>query len=61
MQSIAVTAAEHQGFTNAWRVAIGHSNSGAATTTLNATREQIFQAAREIYKDYPAILKALGL
>lgn len=56
MLSVAVTPAEHQVFTNAWRQAIPY---GAGTAS--ATRQQIMDAARVIYKDYPEILKALGL
>ena len=56
MLSVAVTRAEHQVFTNAWRQAIPY---GAGTA--GATPQTILTAAREIYKDYPAILNALGL
>jgi hypothetical protein len=61
MSSIALSVEEHQVFTNAWRAKIGYRNSGAMVTTANATKEQIYNAAKEIYKDYPAILKALKL
>ena len=61
MESIAVTAEEHQIFTNAWRSQIGYEGTKAATTTLEATKEQIHNAARVVYKNYPQILKALGL
>jgi RHS repeat-associated protein len=61
MESIAVTAEEHQIFTNAWRKAIGYANDNVLVTTNNASTEQIYNAARKIYKDYPQILKALGL
>jgi hypothetical protein len=56
MLSIAVTRTEHQVFTNAWRDAIPY---GAGTA--NATQQQVLDAARQIYANYPAILKALGL
>ncbi len=56
MSSIAMTQAEHQFFTKAWRQLIPYGQG-----TANATREQIMNAARIIYKDYPDILKALGL
>jgi hypothetical protein len=56
MLSVAVTKAEHQAFTNAWRKLIPYGDD-----TRKATQEQILKAAREIYKDYPDILKALGL
>lgn len=54
--SVAVTPAEHQVFTNAWRAAIPY---GAGTA--NATVEQVINAARQIYAGYPAILSVLGL
>jgi hypothetical protein len=56
MLSAAVTKAEHQVFTNAWRQAIPYGQG-----TANATKDQVLNAARQIYKDYPEILKALGL
>ena len=56
MASVAVTKADHQAFTNAWRQAIP-SGEG----TANATPAQIHSAARQIYADYPDILSALGL
>jgi hypothetical protein len=56
MSAIALTPAEHQAFTNAWRRAIPYGSG-----TANATRSQIENVARQIYKDYPEILKALGL
>ena len=55
--TVAVTAAEHQAFTNAWRQEIAYGAGG----THNAKREQIIAAARKIYAAYPAILKALDL
>ncbi|HEY9153523.1 MAG TPA: hypothetical protein VIM69_00245, partial [Opitutaceae bacterium] len=57
MASVAVTKAEHQAFTKAWRDAIPLGVNG----TGRATRAQILRAAKEIYKKYPGILKALGL
>jgi hypothetical protein len=54
--TIVVTRSEHQVFTNAWRQAIPY---GAGTRT--ASRAQIEGAARQIYSDYPEILRALGL
>lgn len=56
MESIAASKAEHQVFTNAWRKAIPYGEG-----TANATLEQVNNAARQIYKNYPEILKALGL
>jgi RHS repeat-associated protein len=59
--SIILSKAEHIKFTTAWRLAIPYKNSGAAINTATATAAQIKDAAKEIYKDYPEILKALGL
>jgi hypothetical protein len=56
MQSIALTPAEHQVFTNAWRQAIPYGQG-----TANATVQQIQNVARQVYQDFPDILKALGL
>ncbi len=56
MLPIAVTWAEHQVFTNAWRAAIPY---GAGTAA--ATQQQVYDAARNIYANHPAILSALGL
>ena len=61
MEAIALTPAEHQAFTNAWRQAVGYVGDKSAITTANATREQVMNAAREIYRNYPEILHALGL
>ncbi|MBK9260402.1 MAG: hypothetical protein IPM54_11270 [Polyangiaceae bacterium] len=55
--SVAVTAAEHQAFTNKWHYAIGYGNAGTNITN----KEAILTAARDIYKNYPAILRALDL
>ena len=63
-QSIVLTIEEHQAFTNAWRARIGYNGQAAGSfgvTTSTATREQIIQAAREVYRNYPEILRALGL
>ncbi len=63
--SIVLTPEEHQVFTNAWRAAISTDNmlspgwTGAYTN--NATLEQVKEAARIIYANYPEILEALGL
>lgn len=62
MQAIALTKSEHQQFTNRWRELIGHDDDiSAIVKTSTATVEQIYNAAKEVYKDYPTILKALGL
>ena len=56
MLAIAVTPAEHQVFTDAWRQAIPY---GAGTRA--ATPELVTATARQVYADYPDILRALGL
>jgi hypothetical protein len=65
MASVAVTAEEHQVFTNLWRQAIGYEGSNNPLHTFNATREQIWAAAQRIYANYPELLeaarKALGM
>ncbi len=58
MASVAVTAEEHQVFTNLWRQAIGYAGSNNPLHTLNATREQIWAAAQDIYRNYPELLEA---
>ncbi|MDH7447548.1 DUF6443 domain-containing protein [Aquimarina sp. 2201CG14-23] len=59
MKSIVLSPSEHQAFTNAWRKAIPYSNSSSAINTATATKAQIQQAAQQIYKSYPEILKQL--
>jgi len=61
MTSVVLTREEHRKFTNEWRGLIGYINDNKKVITNNATREQVENAARKIYKDYPEILKALGL
>ena len=48
-----LTPEEHQKFTNAWRALIPYGEG-----TREATREQIIQAAKQIYKEFPELLKA---
>ncbi len=55
---------EHLDFSAAWQKAIGykgHSPGWTGFNSDNVTVEAMKRAAREIYKDYPEILKALGL
>lgn len=63
--SIVLTTQEHQVFTNAWRAAISTNNMNnpgwTNTFTYNATIEDVKEAARQIYANYPEILEALGL
>lgn len=60
---------EHDVFSKAWIKAIGQNGKNGVPgipgwtnkTTSTATFDDVVRAAREIYKDYPEILKALGL
>lgn len=56
MASIALTPAEHQVFTNAWRKAIPYGDG-----TRNADYGTVMSTAKEIYSEYPEILRVLGL
>lgn len=53
MLSIVLTKKEHLVFTKAWRKAIPYGTS--------PSKQQIMREARNVYKDYPEILKKLGL
>ena len=53
MLSVAVTAAEHQKFTNAWR-----SYFKYGMNYLDLKVEDIWAVAQKIYKDYPELLSA---
>ncbi len=53
MLSVAVTKAEHQKFTNAWR---GVFQYGMDYSTLQ--KADIWKVAQKIYKDYPELLDA---
>lgn len=61
--SVVLTRAEHQAFTNAWRQRIGYGTTPGTTGfhTGNATPELIREVARDIYRNYPEILRILGL
>lgn len=59
MPSVVLTKEEHKKFTAAWRKAIGYKNSGADITTASANKEEILEAAKNIYKDYPELSKAI--
>lgn len=54
MKSIVVTKEEHRLFTNEWRKLIPYN-------TKKVSESEIKAAAKQVYKDYPDILKALGL
>ena len=53
MLSVAVTKEEHQMFTKAWRQAIPYG-----TDYNSITVSQLWDAAKQIYKDYPDLLDA---
>lgn len=57
--SIVLTTEEHRKFTNLWRDSIGYSRSGSKITTNTATKEVILEKVKEIYKDYPEMLKII--
>jgi hypothetical protein len=59
MPSIVLTKEEHQKFTAAWRDAIGYVNSKNTLNTQTATRDTILKMARDIYQDYPELLKVI--
>ena len=59
MPAIVLTKEEHKTFTNAWRKAIGYDKSGALLETPMVKKEEILNAARDIYKDYPELLKSI--
>ena len=52
--SVAVTPAEHQIFTNAWRALVPYGSDYAVLTL-----EQIWNFAQQVYQNYPAILEAI--
>jgi hypothetical protein len=55
-------SAEHTPkFTQPWRNKIGHIGDNVPLNTSNATLQDVKNAAKEIYKDFPEILNALGL
>jgi hypothetical protein len=55
-------AAEHAPkFTQPWRNKIGYIGDNVPLKTSNATLQDVKNAAKEIYKDFPEILNALGL
>ncbi|MEM7487233.1 MAG: hypothetical protein AAF348_18650, partial [Bacteroidota bacterium] len=54
---VVLTEAEHAAFTGRWRQLIPRANS-AGVNTLNATKQQILEAGREVYKNHPELLRA---
>lgn len=59
-----LTQSEHYKFSQEWLKAIGKDGGTVGwtnKTTSTATFDDIVRAAREIYKEYPEILTALGI
>ncbi len=61
MLSVVLTPAEHQAFTNAWRKRFPYEGELGHIPYDTLTPQQIQDAARKIYAEFPEILKALGL
>jgi hypothetical protein len=59
MLGVVLTPAEHQVFTNRWRRAIGYVTDHNLVTTGNASLNDIWRAAQDIYGDYPELLQAV--
>ena len=59
MPSIVFTKEEHRAFTNKWRNAIGYIGDNAEIVTSFANKEDILNAAAEVYQDYPELLKTI--
>ncbi|MHB1416454.1 MAG: RHS repeat-associated core domain-containing protein, partial [Chloroflexota bacterium] len=57
MKSVVLTQEEHRAFTSAWRAAIGYDGSSAIVTTSQARLDQLVAAVRQVYADYPELLK----
>lgn len=55
--AIALTQAEHQPFTNAWRDAIGYIKGRNPVNTATATADDIWRAAQSVYAEYPRLLE----
>jgi RHS repeat-associated protein len=55
MQSVQLSPAQHQGFTNAWRQAIGYRNSLNPINTDAAMWDDVWNAAQRIYAQYPEL------
>ena len=63
-KSIILTQQEHANFTRAWLRAIGRRGQRPGTSgfnTDNVPLDVLQDVAREIYRDFPEILRALGL
>ena len=56
MLSIVIKKGEHQTITNKWRELIPYGKG-----TKGAEPKDVIDAAKKVYKEYPEILKELGL
>ncbi len=64
IQSIVLTKAEHKIFTDKWKSAIGYDSQAAGTTGFNTSTvplDVLKAEAKKIYKEYPDIIRVLGL
>ncbi|MEK7432858.1 MAG: hypothetical protein AABZ74_06985 [Cyanobacteriota bacterium] len=60
MLSIVLTREEHEIFTASFRKIIGNKGDTVTkVTTYTATKQDIINATKEVYREYPEILKAL--
>jgi len=59
MPSIALTRQEHQAFTNLWRSAIGYNTDPSMVRTTNATLQDIWIAAQQVYAQHPELLEVV--
>lgn len=59
MPSIVLTKDEHRAFTEAWRDLISYDNYNVKLKTSTASKEDILNAAAEVYQDYPELLKTI--
>jgi len=54
MQAVVILKTKHKVFTKLMRDAIKYGEG-----TANATKKDVWNACRKIYKDYPELLKAI--
>jgi len=54
---VVLTPAEHEVFTQAWRRQIGYNRSGARISTSTATIDDIWNACKNVYAEYPDLLE----
>jgi len=57
--TVYLAPSEHQPITQSWRQFVGYSNSRNPLTTANATLDDIWNAATQIYADQPSWLRAV--